>query len=50
MSFAWIMWGCLGLLYTVVVAAIAIAWGKAHPTIQSTIAEGVGKVEKKLGM
>jgi hypothetical protein len=36
------------VVWTVIVAAVSIAWGKAHPTVQSAIADAVGKVEKKL--
>jgi hypothetical protein len=45
----WLVAKIVGLVIShSVVAALAMAWGKAHPAIQSKVAEGVGKIESKL--
>lgn len=48
MAMSTIVYGGLWLLSLVVVGAGCMAWGKAHPTIQSAIAGEVDKIAKKL--
>jgi hypothetical protein len=48
MSLAVVYWILGGVVYTCVVAALAIAWGRAHPKTAAVIAAGVGKAEGKI--
>jgi len=49
MSLAVIGWICAGVVWTVVVAVLAMMYGKAHPAIQSAIVDEATKLAKKAG-
>jgi len=46
------LWLCLLLLaiWTVVVAPLALMYGKAHPTIAAKVAEDIAAASKKIGI
>jgi hypothetical protein len=49
MSWSMIAWIVGGVISHSLVAVLALMYGKAHPAIQSAIADEASKVAKKIG-
>ena len=49
MSIPWWFW-VLGLIENVIIAGLAMSWGKAHPTIQAKVAEDIKAAAQKIGL
>ncbi len=49
MSIPWWFW-ILGLIENIIIAGLAMSWGKAHPTIQAKVAEDIKAAAQKIGL